>query len=75
MVTREPITDAQLREIFTDLGYPIEAEREIARLAGLIRRRVVSELRWDAEKHQSVGYHKDAYRLRRQADRFEASHV
>jgi hypothetical protein len=54
---------------------PHEAEREIARLAGLIRRRVVSELRWDAEKHQSVGYHKDAYRLRRQADRFEASHV
>jgi hypothetical protein len=54
---------------------PHEAEREIARLAGLIRRRVVGELRWHAEKEASVGYHKDAYRLRRQADRFEASHV
>jgi hypothetical protein len=54
---------------------PHEAEREIVRLAGMIRRRVVSELRWDAEKHRSVGYHKDAYRLRRQADRFERAHV
>jgi hypothetical protein len=54
---------------------PHEAEREIARLAGLIRRRVVDELRWHAEKEASVGYFKDAYRLRRQADRFEASHV
>jgi hypothetical protein len=54
---------------------PHEAEREIARLAGLIRRRVVDELRWHAEKEASGGYYKDAYRLRRQADRFEASHV
>jgi hypothetical protein len=54
---------------------PHEVEREIVRLAGLIRRRVVSELRWAAEKEASVGYFKDAYRLRRQADRFEVSHV
>jgi len=47
---------------------------EFARLAGMITRRVVDELRWHAEKEASVGYHRDAWRLRRRADRFAAGH-
>jgi hypothetical protein len=46
---------------------------EITRLVGMIRDRVVDELRWEAEKmaDKLVGDFKEAYRLRRQADRFE----
>jgi hypothetical protein len=39
MVTREPITDAQLREIFTDLGYPIPADDKLHALAVILTAR------------------------------------
>jgi len=76
-IAHEYLTEMRNVAAYSSAGEiaPHEAGREIARLAGLIRRRVVDELRWDAEKHRSVGYFKDAYRLCRQADRFEASHV
>lgn len=39
---------------------------------GKVRRRIVDELRWEAEKYASVDDHREAYKLRQRADRFEA---
>jgi hypothetical protein len=58
-----------------DMRAAVNDPAEVVRLAIKVRKSVVEELRWEAEKVASVGYFKDAYRLRRQADRFESSHV
>src|SRR4051794_36280857 len=50
---------------------------EVARLVRKIVDRVTQELHWEAESIESSrcrGCHKEAYYLRRQADRFAASH-
>jgi len=47
----------------------------VAKLAGFICYRVAQELRFEAENCESARDFHEAYRLRRQADRFEASHA
>ena len=64
--------------IHWDLCEMREAVDDPARVMQLIAKvhhRIASELRWEAVKHASVRDFKDAYRLRRQADKFEAAHA
>jgi hypothetical protein len=42
---------------------------EVTRLLDLVRFKIVDELRWEAQKYQSVHDYREAYRLRRLADR------
>lgn len=51
----------------------VDNPAEVARLASMVRDRVVQELRREAANAETAGFFKDAYRLRRQADRFEAA--
>jgi hypothetical protein len=53
----------------------IDDHARIVRLIAKVRDRIVDELRWEAEKYQTVRKHREAYRLRRRADRYEAAHV
>ena len=53
----------------------VDSPAEFARLAAMLRERVVGELCWEALKAKTAGNHKLAYRLRRQAERFERLHV
>jgi hypothetical protein len=72
------IHPAARRFIHEDFGEMREAVDDPARVMHLIakvRDRIASELRWEAKKFASVRDFKDAYRLRRQADKFEAAHV
>lgn len=67
-----------LQFIHEDLGEMREVVDDPARVMQLVakvRHRIVDELRWEAEKFASVRDFKDAYRLRRQADKFEAAHA
>jgi hypothetical protein len=59
---------------FAQMRDAVDNPAEVARLAGMIRARVVQD-RWQAESAESAGPFKDAWRLRRQADGFEAAHV
>jgi hypothetical protein len=67
-----------LQFIHEDFGEMCEAVNDPARVMQLIAKvhhRTASELRWEAAKHTSCGGFRDAYRLRRRAERFEAAHV
>ncbi len=48
--------------------------REVARLVRMVRAKIVDELRWEAVKYETARDGREAYRLRRRADRFEAAH-
>jgi hypothetical protein len=46
---------------------------EVMRLAAKVRHRIVDELRWEAVKYASAYDYRQAYRLRRRADRYEGA--
>ncbi len=43
---------------------------EVLRLAGHIQERVVRELHWEADNCATVRHYREAWKLRRQAERF-----
>ena len=53
----------------------VDDHAHVVLLMANVRERIVDELRWEAVKYQTVRKHREAYRLRRRADRFEAAHA
>jgi hypothetical protein len=53
----------------------VDDHAHVVLLMAYVRDRVVDELRWEAEKYRTVRKYREAYRLRRRADRFEVAHA
>jgi hypothetical protein len=64
-----------IHEDFCEMCNAVDDPARVMQLVAKVRHRIVDELRWEAEKFASVRDFKDAYRLRRQADKFEAAHA
>ena len=72
-----PCGEEAVYSYFAEMRDATDDPPEVARVAAMIRDRVVQELRFEAESIESSrcpGCYRDAYRLRRQADRFDANH-
>jgi hypothetical protein len=70
-----PCGAEEIRWLFVEMCEAVDDPSRVVQLAARVRRRVVQELRWEAESAESARAWRDAYKLRRQADRFEAAHV
>jgi hypothetical protein len=67
-----PATDEALRWWFVELRDNVDNPTAVYELTGKICWRVVQELEFDAENNECVGDYREAYRCRRQAERFAA---
>ena len=65
-----PCTDAVLGEYFSEMRTRVDDFAAVHALTGKICHRVVQELEFAAENAESVGDRRDAWRARRQAERF-----
>lgn len=69
-----PSSRCIIHQQFGEMHVTADDPAHVAKLAAAICHRIVSELRWEAVKSDAVHDVREAYRLRRQADRIEASH-
>jgi hypothetical protein len=60
---------------FTEMRDAVDDPARVMQLMAAVRERIVQELRWEAENYQTVRKYREAYRLRRRADRFEVAHA
>lgn len=65
-----PCAKAHLHELFSEMRAAVDDPVRVVALTARVRR-VVQELPWEAEDAESTRAFRDAYRLRRQADRIE----
>jgi hypothetical protein len=67
-----PCTDNAIHEYLSDMRAHVDDPAAVYKLTGKICQRVVQELEFVAENKETVGYYRDAYCSRRQAERFAA---
>jgi hypothetical protein len=63
-------TDTALHEYLSEMRDCFDDPAAVQKLTGKICRRVVQELEFTAENCETVGHYRDAYRVRRRAQRF-----
>lgn len=69
-----PFAQAVIAEDLAAMRAAADDAVEVLRLVRKISERVVRELSWEAESYESAGDHREAYRLRSRAQRYEARH-